>query len=606
MTFHAGNGVTLSKEEENLPEEEKQKLIRQKEEQLHYERHVDDDLKEMVERGDMAGLEAERKRLDKELGKPRSYGLDGADLNHEYATKISQELEDERLRRQEEIVDDVIGKGKRPDAQTKGSPAGGEANAVTPSGLGDGAFGTLKNEDFTQYRKEKAARQAAAREARMASAAAMAAKRDELLASGQYFDNGRGEILLKKQYRQYVTGDRRHRHLRTAADDGSGMAAIRGAGQSTWDEALRDQAIERTEGAVGYSRSAIQANRLAAEERKAARAEAAATSAKARLSVFDGFAAALDALNADASSAEDNVVSVWGGKDEKDRDARWKYDERGRVIGQADARQVVRGKKLASGGVQQTEGGFRKGFVDPVVLKAINSQLQKRGADYAITGIMARQAYGAIGKPVEGSKPMFYIQGLRNDGTQFGQYMTIDDVYRWGVENYRAANGENGDADRFAIEALGGYNPEKVEKRQKDGGGMSEERMQLERDRLAQRQQEEQGRNARAGAKNSGANARLAASVAKNMGDIKRGLRLSDEQAASFQTSLTKILSDAFSPQDESGGDEEKGNGGGGETKGGTRTIKGYRYNKDRSKRIPVYDDGTQGEPEMVGGGAAE
>lgn len=81
-------------------------------------------------------------------------------------------------------------------------------------------------------------------------------------------------------------------------------------------------------------------------------------------------------------------------------------------------------------------------------------------------------------------------------------------------------------------------------------GGMSEERMQLERDRLAQRQQEELGRNARAGSKNDMASARLAASVAKNMGDIKRGLKLDDDQAAAFQNSLTRILSDAFAPTD--------------------------------------------------------
>lgn len=83
------------------------------------------------------------------------------------------------------------------------------------------------------------------------------------------------------------------------------------------------------------------------------------------------------------------------------------------------------------------------------------------------------------------------------------------------------------------------------------GGGMSEERMQLERDRIVQRQQEERGRNARAGAKGDAANARLAASIARNMNDIKRGLGLTNEQAASFQTSLTKILSDAFNPQDD-------------------------------------------------------
>ena len=55
------------------------------------------------------------------------------------------------------------------------------------------------------------------------------------------------------------------------------------------------------------------------------------------------------------------------------------------------------------------------------------------------------------------------------------------------------------------------------------------------------------------------------------------------------------------------GGGEEENPNGEEEPKGGQRIIKGYRYNKDRSKRIPVYDDGTQGEPEMVeGGGATE
>ena len=92
------------------------------------------------------------------------------------------------------------------------------------------------------------------------------------------------------------------------------------------------------------------------------------------------------------------------------------------------------------------------------------------------------------------------------------------------------------------------------------GGGMSDERMQLERDRLAQRKSEEEGRNARAGSKNDAANARLAASVAKNMTDIRRGLKLNDEQAAAFQTSLTRILSDAFGGG-QSGGEEENPNG---------------------------------------------
>jgi len=90
------------------------------------------------------------------------------------------------------------------------------------------------------------------------------------------------------------------------------------------------------------------------------------------------------------------------------------------------------------------------------------------------------------------------------------------------------------------------YGKEFVNRRGGATVGMSTERLQLERERLAQRKSEEEGRNSRAGTKNDAANSRLAVSVAKNMNDIKRGLKLNDVQAAKFQSSLTKILSDAF------------------------------------------------------------
>ena len=57
----------------------------------------------------------------------------------------------------------------------------------------------------------------------------------------------------------------------------------------------------------------------------------------------------------------------------------------------------------------------------------------------------------------------------------------------------------------------------------KPAGGWTPERLELEKRRLDLRGEEERGRNARAGSKNDAANARLAASVAKNMGDIKHG-----------------------------------------------------------------------------------
>lgn len=85
------------------------------------------------------------------------------------------------------------------------------------------------------------------------------------------------------------------------------------------------------------------------------------------------------------------------------------------------------------------------------------------------------------------------------------------------------------------------------------GRGMSGERMQLERDRIEQRRLEEEGRTKRAKAKNSGVRARLAASVAKNMGDIGRQLKLGDGEAEKFRASLTQVLSDAFAPEGEVG-----------------------------------------------------
>lgn len=417
MEFHVGNGITLSKEEENLPDAQREELIRQKRA-----------AQEEAERA----AEAARKEV--------------AEAQRGHAGDADKALA---------AIDDI------------GARKGGKEPS---GGLPDGTFGVRRNEDFTQYRKERAERRARARAAKEAALAAQREQRDALLASGRYFDNGRGKVMLKKEYRQYMAGDRRHGHLRTAADDGTGMASIRRAGADAWEAALAAQAGERADGALAYTQSAVRMNREAAEERRRAQATEGVRDAERRLSVFDGFAAALDALRADASEksgARDNIVAVWGGKDAKGRDARWRYGEDGKVIGQADAREAVDGRRLASGAVQKRgEDGMVRGFVSPNVIKAINAQLKGRGADYALTGIMARQPYGELGEPVKGTEPMFYVQGMRNDGSQFGQYMTMRNVYDWGVRNYRAANGEFGKADgaaeNFAIRALGGYDPDGV------------------------------------------------------------------------------------------------------------------------------------------------
>lgn len=452
MTFHVGNGITLTQEEENLPDEQREEIIRQK---------------------------RQAQATEKELDKARTY-FDAKDDDEPISGETAQSAVDLVNRHSNEDAQSAIDPVNRIDVENaqdaaRESAAKSAANGSESSGafgLAEGSFGVRRNEDFTEYRKQRDAAHKAVREARSARSAAEREQRTKLLASGRYFDDGRGNIRLKAQERQYMAGDRRHRHLRTAADDGSGMASIRAAGDAAWDTAIQQQRADQVAGAERYTQSAIRTNREAAAMRQQAQAEQQVNGAKAKLSVFDGFAAALDALRADASNAEDNIVSVWGGKDENGRDARWNYDSDGRILGQADARDVKDGKRLASGGVQKESDGFRKGFVDPTVLKAINAQLNRRGANYALTGIMARQKYGALNKPIDGTEPMFYVQGVRNDGSQFGQYMTMKDVYRWGVENFRSANGKNGEADgmaeEFAINALGGYDPDGYRKTQKE------------------------------------------------------------------------------------------------------------------------------------------
>lgn len=454
MTFHAGNGITLTKEEENLPDEEREKVIQQKRDaqmqSIANDKNLDSDLKSSVLKGDAGAIQSENARLKKKLGGARDYGLgnvDGSKVGE--AVDLFNQLDNQDIQEAQGLLNE-------PKAQNAASE---EAMQETVHPTVSGVYASGNNEGFTQYRKERAARRAA----NAARQRAENEQREALLASGRYFDDGRGNIKLKTSERKYMTGDIRHRHMRTTADDGRGMMSIRDAGDKAWKQAIAAQQNEAAGRALNYTQSVVDANRKAAAERKQVFDESNVNSAKAKLSIFDGFAAALDALNADASKAKDNVVSVWGGRDEQGRDARWKYDSDGRVIGQADSRQVVRGKSLKGGGSQMQDGNIRKGFVDPMVLKTINAQLQKRGADYAITGIMAQQTYGAIGKPIEGSGPTFYVQGVRNDGTQFGQYMSIKDVYRWGIDNYRTANGEYGkaagEAENFAINALGGYDP---------------------------------------------------------------------------------------------------------------------------------------------------
>lgn len=129
-------------------------------------------------------------------------------------------------------------------------------------------------------------------------------------------------------------------------------------------------------------------------------------------------------------------------------------------------------------------------------------------------------------------------------------------------------------------------------------GGMSPERIELENAKLKQREKEEEGRNARAEGKVNSQRARIAASVAKQMGDISRGLNIDEGQQKLLAEGLTNMLFDLIGNNGCEPGKEQVKTGD--NNPAGEKKVRGYRYNKDRSKRIPVYEDGSQGAVEDI------
>ena len=407
--------------------------------------------------GQMTDDEERAKRLEAEVGGAREYfptdpatGLapqtyfDGGD---------EKPLTQAQVQGAVDLVDGIDGRREANPQPQQAQPQTLQAQKQDAADLPEGTFGVRKNEDFTQYRAERDAAHRAVAAAKAARDDAAKKMRDSMLASGLFYDNGRGQVRRKKGRRGLVYG----------ADPFSGdpNALIAAAGADAWDAALAEQRSQSAGRARAHTQSAIEMNRQAAARRTEERATRERNRANGRLAVFDAFAAAIDAMNADATGAADNVTKVWGGKDENGRDARWRYDANGRILGQADARDVVDGKRLADGSVQKTGDGFRRGFVSQDVLGSINDSLKDRGLNYRITGVMAKQAVDAFGKPAEGRDPMLLVTGVRNDGTKFARRMTQKEAYRWGLENYRAANAgaKEGDAERFASGGLGGYDP---------------------------------------------------------------------------------------------------------------------------------------------------
>lgn len=114
------------------------------------------------------------------------------------------------------------------------------------------------------------------------------------------------------------------------------------------------------------------------------------------------------------------------------------------------------------------------------------------------------------------------------------------------------------------------------------GGGMSPERMQLERDKIYMRDKELAARKEQAAARLKAMKQKLTASIARNFNQTRQGAGMTEEEAGQYQTGIKNVLMDMIglinddvsggeeSPQSSSGGEEgrqgaavgQQGNGG--------------------------------------------
>lgn len=88
-------------------------------------------------------------------------------------------------------------------------------------------------------------------------------------------------------------------------------------------------------------------------------------------------------------------------------------------------------------------------------------------------------------------------------------------------------------------------------------GGMSEERMQLERDKIGMREKELEARKNQAATRNKEMQTRLAASIARNFNSVRSGAGFDEESSKAFRQGLQNVLSDMFGLTQESNGGAE-------------------------------------------------
>jgi hypothetical protein len=318
-----------------------------------------------------------------------------------------------------------------------------------------GTYGTLKNENFSAYRAQRDAERKRNQEAIRAGRQAEADKRDELLATGRFFDDGRGNIKMKKEYRkQGMNGDRNTlRHFNkdtehnTYADATNRM--IKAAGQAAFNNgfegALRRQEEERAARGRAKTNAIVESNEFELAQMRENQKQQGINLAKSHLGIYDGLVAAYKALDSDYN------VSATHRDEQRSGELR---DKEGRLIGYGavDKKQVYADNDGIR--VQEGENGssVRNGFVGVGTIDEINKNLRKNGnTQFKITGIIARQKIDAVGNK---AAPMFYVQGIRADGTQFGKTMSMKEVYNFGKENYINSGETEDDAENNVIDTF--------------------------------------------------------------------------------------------------------------------------------------------------------
>ena len=171
--------------------------------------------------------------------------------------------------------------------------------------------------------------------------------------------------------------------------------------------------------------------------------------ANANLAVFDGMAAALANMNKSEIKKLEEGQTAEAIENPKTVKAKFKRfglmrNDMGRAIGVGDNEEEY--------DVYETNGATsdyssRTGFVGRETLKMINSRLKQNGAKYIVTGIMAKQN--------ENDETTIVLKTVGRDGKERIKEGTLEDMYKFGLDNYTKSGTAADLAENNVIDAVG-------------------------------------------------------------------------------------------------------------------------------------------------------